>query len=250
MRSDGWKPRFDSEGTPLVDVRIGGQRWTLRLRSGSQFARQLTAFRSMVAGEAEKSEMALYRQKASKSDHRSGIEGRAPGGGQRVHYRVMCKMVAWIPRPQSEQKGAGSITLRSSPDSFWRAEVEGSQTGWVLHADHVRRWQRAHERNRTRLITDLKDGKRCSARARRGLSEQLASCSEKYGRRIHSFCHEATAHFTKFAGRQRVARVLYDDSERGFLSEFPWRRLRELLAEKLDERGIDLVGLNVDDQAT
>lgn len=250
IRSDGWKPRFDSEGTPLVDVRIGGQRWTLRLRSGSQFARQLTAFRSMVAGEAETSEMALYRQKANKGDHRSGIESRTAGGGQRAHYRVMCKMVAWIPRQQCKQKGAGSITLHTSLDSFWCAEVEGSQAGWVLHADHVRRLQHAHQRNRKRLMTDLKDGKRHSARSRRGLSERLANCSEKYGRRIQSFCHEATAHFAKFAERQKVARVLYDDSERGFVSEFPWYRLRKLLAEKLDERGIEFVGLDVDDQAT
>ncbi len=159
-------------------------------------------------------------------------------------------MVAWIPRPAKEHERAGSIKLCTSPDSFWRAEVEGSQTEWVLHADHVRRWQHAHQRNRTRLATDLKDSQRHCARARRGMSERLARGSEKYGRRIHSFCHEATAHFTKFAGRQRVARVLYDDSERSFLSEFPWYRLRKLLAEKLDERGIEFVELNVDDQAT
>jgi len=153
----------------------------------------------MVAGEAETSEMALYRQKANKGDHRSGIESRTAGGGQRAHYRVMCKMVAWIPRQQCKQKGAGSITLHTSLDSFWCAEVEGSQAGWVLHADHVRRLQHAHQRNRKRLMTDLKDGKRHSARSRRGLSERLANCSEKYGRRIQSFCHEATAHFAKFA---------------------------------------------------
>ena len=41
--------------------------------------------------------------------------------------------------------------------------------------------------------------------------------------------------------RRRFAQVRYDDNDHSYLGdEFPWYRLRSLIAEKLDARGIAL----------
>lgn len=42
------------------------------------------------------------------------------------------------------------------------------------------------------------------------------------------------------ASVQQVSRLIYDDSEKSFFESFPWTRLREMLAYKLDDRGITL----------
>ena len=231
-----WKPLFGEQNVPLVNVKIGGERWTLQLRGGPHFRRQLSAFKKLVEGEAVKTELALYRQRASRGDHRTGIEDRAPGGGQRVQYRTMCKIVAWQPRQEQTREKKGTLIVGTSKDCFWQAFVDGRDQPWVLNADHVRRWQHAYERRRARLSEDIS-----STRNRLAILEHRSRSAEKHRRRIDSFCHEATAQLAKFAERQRVAEVSYDDSDKGYFSEFPWHLVRTLLQDKLNERGIELV---------
>ena len=96
--SRAWRPEYGKDNVPIVRVtlRRNARRWTLRLRGGREYRRQLAAFSQMVAGVAVIAEMALYRQRANAADHRSGVADR-DSGGQKARYRVMCKMVAWLP---------------------------------------------------------------------------------------------------------------------------------------------------------
>ena len=229
-----WKPHFGNDNIPLVTLKLGSERWTLRLRGGHEFRRQLVAFRKMVLGAAVRAEVCLYRVRANRSDHRSGVQDRRPGGDQRAHYRTMCKMVAWLPREKPSENKEGTMIVHTASDCFWYASVDGHDSPWRVNADHVRRWQYAHERSRVRLAEDYKPGKR----AQHAIDRRRSQSSAKYRRRIDTFCHEVTAQLAKFAQRQRVARVILDDDERSYLPDFPWHRIHELLEEKLDERGI------------
>jgi len=43
----------------------------------------------------------------------------------------------------------------------------------------------------------------------------------------------------KFAERRGVATVVWDDSNQGFIDQFPWYQLKQMLKYKLNERGIE-----------
>ena len=58
---------------------------------------------------------------------------------------------------------------------------------------------------------------------------------------MNSATHEIAAQLVGYASRRRFAQVRYDDSDHSYMGdEFPWYRLRSLIAEKLDARGITL----------
>jgi transposase len=44
----------------------------------------------------------------------------------------------------------------------------------------------------------------------------------------------------KFAERNNVTTVVYDDTDQSFVDRFPWRQFRDRLEYKLEERGITL----------
>ena len=63
----------------------------------------------------------------------------------------------------------------------------------------------------------------------------------KFRDRMNSATHEISAQLAGYAWRRHFAQVRYDDSEHSYLGDgFPWYRLRILIAEKLDARGIAL----------
>lgn len=233
--SGSWQVSFGEDNIPLVRVtlRRDSRRWTLRLRGGREYRRQLAAFTQMVAGEAIVGTMALYRQRANSSDHRNGITGR-DSGGQKAAFRVMCKMVAWLPR-EPAAKGEGVLFVRTDEDSLLVALNAKDKRLWELNADHVRRWAAEHYRKLDRWSKDQKAENHPPAfQARRE-----KDCT-KYRRRIHSACHEAAAQLVNYAARRRFATIQYNDVVRGFLKSFPWWQLRDLIREKADAKGIAL----------
>ena len=63
----------------------------------------------------------------------------------------------------------------------------------------------------------------------------------KFRDRMNSATHEIAAQLAGYASRRHFAQVRYDDSEHSYVGDgFPWYRLRSLIAEKLDARGIAL----------
>ena len=154
--SRAWQPEYGKDNVPVVQVtlRRNARRWALRLRGGREYRRQLVAFSQMVAGVAVIAEMALYRQRANAADHRSGVADR-DSGGQKARYRVMCKMVAWLPR-EPASKGDGVLSARTDKDSLLIALNAKDEKLWVLNADQVRRWAAEHRRKLNRWSNDQK----------------------------------------------------------------------------------------------
>ena len=228
----GWRAKYDKDNVPLVLVRLGSRRWTLRLRGGREFRRQLAAFAQMVSGEAKAGELALYRRRVNASDHRNGTHER-DSGKQLAHHRIMCKMVAWIPR-QPSRAGEGVLFARTDKDSLLIALNAKDERLWVLNGDQVKRWEAEHRRKLNRWSDDQKaENRPPEFQSKREVSVM------KYRHRIDSTCHETAAQLVNYAARRRFATIRYNDTEHGFVPRFPWDRLRSLLREKADAAGIE-----------
>jgi len=231
--SRAWRPEYGKDGVPVVNVtlRRSGRRWTLRLRGGRNYRRQLAAFSQMAAGTAVIGVMALYRQRANVADHRNGVEDH-DSGGQKASYRVMCKMVAWLPRKPASKRD-GVLFARTDKDSLLVALNAKDEKLWVLNFDQVRRWEAEYRRRLDRWSNDQKaENRPPKFQARREAD------STKYRRRIDSACHEAAAQLVNYAARAGFGEIRYNDVVRDFVGRFPWERLRGLIGEKADAKGI------------
>jgi hypothetical protein len=224
---------------PVVHLRIGDQRFSLLLRGGVEWARQLHDFTQVVHGHGLQCEAAIGRRRVTDSDTWNGVAERQAGGGQRQHYRIMLKLVAWLPRkPVGKKQKPKNLTLNTGQDFFWQAVLDGGQP-WILHADHVRGWVLSHAHRLQHWSDDQKFEHRRNARARQPLNEHRAAAARKQNDRLDTWCHTAAALFTQWCSRQRVTRVQYDETGGHFLESFPWHRLKTLLQEKLNVAGID-----------
>lgn len=234
-----WSAGYEG-GKPVLTVSLPGRKVRLQLRGGPEFGRQLADFRRVAAGEAKRCQLLISRQRASEGCHRRTSAEREPGGGERVSYRVTVKMV--VEAPRREAPGGRVLTLCTDPAALWVAELDGRRA-WVLNADHVKRavdWQAGHEARRQRWAQDCKAERRGDPRKRKQFQAGRERCAGKHARRMKSWCQECAAHLTRFAVRQRVGLVAYDDSCKDFLPGFPWHLLGQCLGNALAGEGIEL----------
>lgn len=238
VHNQAWKAHYGENGQVLVDVPLDGDKYTLVLRRGDHFRRQIAAFNMIVQGKGIQGELQLYRQRASSSDHRSGIEAREAGGGGRVQYRVMAKLTAWLPKVQTARAREGILMVRTVPDAFCVAEIAGQDAPWHFNGDHVKRWVAEHRARLHRLHEDVQNTRHTSTICCEHGRDAFVA---KHRQRITTWCHQVTSALAQIADRQNVAAVKYDDSDRRFLGDFPWSEVSRLLAIKLGERGIQVV---------
>jgi hypothetical protein len=108
---------------------------------------------------------------------------------------------------------------------------------WRYNADHLRRWAGEHRTRLRRLAEDQKYEQRPVP----SFAQRREAAVRKFRARMDSAAHEIAAQLAAYAARRHFATVRYDDSDRSYLGDgFPWFRLRALVAEKLDARGIGL----------
>lgn len=231
----GWSAAWDETGErPVVSLRLGEQRVTLRLRGGHRYRRQLAAFRQLVSGAAVQGELAIGRKRAGESKVDQGNAGGRENGA-RVSYDITVKLVAWLPRPPLNER-SGTLIVRTDKDALLIALDVKDERIWTLNADHVRRWQAEHRRNLNRWGHDTKAEQRPVAT----FAERRSRAVDKHRQRLKTFIGQAAAQLAQFASRLKFAAVRYDDAEHGYCPEFPWFALRERLQTKLDEFGIGL----------
>jgi uncharacterized protein (DUF433 family) len=209
----GWHATIEADQA-IVSVRIGDARWRLRLKRGPQFRRQMTAFRQISKGEAIPGELAIYE--------RSG---------------VMVKMAAWLPRAEDTAPRADILTVRTGHDRLLVAWNAKDERLWLYNGDHLRRWIGEHRTQNQRWSEDQKLEQWPVA----SLAKRREAAARKFRRRMDSATHEIAAQLAGYAARRHFAQVRYDDSDHSYLGDaFPWYRLRMLIAEKPDARGIAL----------
>lgn len=230
-----WRAETIDE-SPCIKVPIAGQRFTLRLRGGAEFRRQLAAFRQIESGDAVAGELTLYRKRAKESDGRNGVKKNG-----RVQWRIMAKLVAWLPRKEQTNKPNADrfFNLRTDVDCFLYGVLQDREQPWILNADRVRDWHYQHRRWLQRMAEDSKAETRKPKRRRKRVLAEYDRRAEKYRNRMKSFIQETAAAVAAFAVRSRVTRVKFERAEKEFVDSFPWFQFVERLKIKLDEAGIE-----------
>lgn len=232
IHNQSWSALYLDDGRPAVSVRLGKARWTLRLRGGHQFKRQLAGFVGFVDGSNIRGELALYEKRASKSDHRTGIDGK-DANRRETYSRLMCKMVGYFQRKKS-QTASGTLHVRTDADSLLVALNEKDERLWVENCDQVRRWTAEHRRQLQRWSDDQKAEQRPVA----SYQSRRETATRKYHHRMNSLVHEVSAHLVRYARRRRFAVIRYDDTVKSYCEQFPWFSLKECIAYKCDDAGI------------
>lgn len=235
VRSQDWKAVRGEDGEAMVSVRLAGRRWLLRLRGGHQFHRQLAAHAKMVDGLAVISELSLSEERANGGDHRPQGTGR-DGGGNAMATRLMCKMVAWLPREAATER-AGTLFVTSDPAAgALLVAVDAKQNRlWVLHANHVARWMAEHSR---RLASWSDDAKLEARRGRRSFASRREAACQKQHRRMETACKQMAAQVVGYAIRRRFAAVQWVEPAERRLPQFCWAALLDRIAVKCGEVGI------------
>ena len=205
--NQAWSLVFENE-QPVVSVRIANQRVRMRLKSGPRFHRQLSALRHLNDGRAVPGQLDLYQNSNG----------------------LLCKMVAWLPRRrhQAEYGRQGTLSVRTDAHALLIALNTKDERLWTYHGDHLRRWSAEHGAQLDRWSADSK----AELRPEVPFADRRALAVRKYHLRMESACHQAAALVVGYALRRRFAEVDYQDREQRFFAQFPWARLRELIAQK------------------
>ena len=214
--NQGWGVEIENE-CPVVSLRIGDTRLRLRLRGGARFRRQRAAIEQMADGSATRGEIAIYQQGED----------------------IMVKMVAWLPRDamarrQRDQR-TGTLVVRTDPERMIVALNMKDEKLWEYHGDHILRWSVEHRAQLQRWADDTK----AEHRPVPPFAERREQAAKKYRHRMQSAAHQLAAMIAGYAARRKFAGVKYDDGQQDYCPQFPWFRLRELIAEKLDAAGIE-----------
>ena len=209
-----------------LSFRLGDHRWTVRLRSGPEMRYQTAGLRQIKAGAAVAGTLSLYQVLSNRGDHRA--EGAHPS------TRVMVRIPAWFPR-ETQREASGHLCVRTSDEHFLVAGAD--DCAWVLNADHVRRWVVAFDRQRRRLVQDLKAERRTRDQ-KEGMLGRLSQLAMRQRHRIDTWTHEASRQVVNYAIQKRCAGISYDDAVQGYVRSFPWEALRQQIRDKAERAGL------------
>jgi hypothetical protein len=242
VHNASWKAEYHettgSDGqimkVPVVRVVIDGVKYTLRLRGGFERYRQLKAFQQLASGEAERGELAIYRQRSFSNFGRHDTE-RAPGGGAKIKTRIMLKMVAHLPVPVIKRELKGTFQVRTGKKALLVGMLPGAEKPWLYHAFQLRRAIYAYDTKRQKVAEDLKCERRPASPALRDWQERAAL---KMNRRIDSECRMIAAMVVGYAARNKMAEIVYNDDERRYFNRFDWGKLNLYLTMACENEGI------------
>ena len=198
----------------VISIRIGDTRLRARLKGGARFLRQLAAARSIASGHAVQGELAIYEK-----------------GND-----LMTKMVAWLPRDtlKAGLEKTGTLSVRTGKEWILAGFDSKNERAWIYNGDQTRRWVAEYLRQLQRWSQDQK----AEQRPVPAFAQRRTEAVGKYNRRMSAVCNEISAMLVNYAVRRKFQTLRYDDSETGFLQQFQWSRLAELISQKCDVAGI------------
>lgn len=240
LPADQWEACYSEEGNPQLRLRLGGHWRSLALWGGRVYDFRKTDFEALASsGKELRGTLGLYRVRANANDASTTVQDRLPGGGSsRQYWRVMAKLVGWIPRQEITRRRVKKMTLIAGGEHFLSAEVPGRQP-WVINADHITARIQSHARFLQRVAEDMKHEKRWPKPVRQQTSERTRLRVAKHHRRLNDWAHELTAQTASFADRQEIKEVVLDDENAP--DGYPWARLWVFLGYKLSGLGIRLM---------
>jgi hypothetical protein len=242
--NQAWRARWEIGGdgksrVPVVELPLAGSdgRVSLRLAGGRDYRRQLSAFSQIVSGEAVKGECAIYRVRGRAGDGRNGDKTSEAG---RPVWRVLCKMVAYLPRAKKKSHTESRFfALETGSESFLSGILEDREEPWLLHADDFRDQCYQHKRWLARMADDAKHERRAPKRRRAKAIQQYDARGKKFHDRQRSFVQQTVAAIIGFAARSRVTRLTYDDTLQSYMPSFPYFVFRDRLKLACKDAGIE-----------
>jgi hypothetical protein len=198
---------------PVVSVRIGNRDVRLRLKGGARYSHQMDSVSKIVSGAGIRSELTIYQHSND----------------------IMCKILAWLPRPTFQEHRSGVLTVHTSAHALMVAFTAKDQQIWTYNGDQLRRWQAEHRAQLQRWAEDSK----AEHRPAPPFAERRTNAVRKYRDRMATACHTIASLVVNYAIRRRFAAVHYDDSDRTYCEQFPWFELKSKIAEKCDAAGLD-----------
>jgi hypothetical protein len=209
VTSGSWKLTHNAQKQIVVSVRIGDQRWDLRLKSGRRYARQNEAALDMI----DPGELNIHQNKDGS---------------------LMVRMAGWFEKRPPRADAIGTLRISTRKNHLIEAKDSASERTWVKNCDHAARWVAEHKERLRRLTQDRFTWRGMSSA---DLDKRRHDYDVKYRNRMNTLVLEVASHFASLAECRRIGKVLYDDSER-WLEQFPYYELENRLRAVLSERGI------------
>jgi transposase len=215
---------------------LPGGNVTLRLRSGFRYRYPLRTFEKIAAGDAIASQLSLRQKTVRESDGRNGMRT-----GDRVDRRVICSILFWLPRNPINEQARGTLFVRTDSDALLIALNTRQDKLWVKNADRVRDWLFQHRRWLQRVADDSKFERRHPRRRRRRTLLEYGLRATKYRSRLKTYIDQTAAEVIGYAVRRQFRTLNYNDSDRRFLSAFPWQQLLSALKLKAEFEGLEFI---------
>ena len=230
---------FGDSKKPFLRFRLAGQRFTVRLRGGFRFARQIAALEKAVADPNLRGEVSLCLRQVGASHH-NGLATRSQPGANAKKTEIIVAVSVLLPRDQGERTH-GALIVKTCKDRLWQVFCAGRAQLWDLNEDQAKGWVIAHRARLFRINQDRKLERLWPRKAKAGLNGLTADLAKKYDDRFRDWCHKAARMLVNFARRQKCGRIEYDDTETGFCPGLPWFKLRSMIEQKCAEFGIEFV---------
>ena len=172
----------------------------------------------------------LLERRAVASDHRpEGHEGNGARNGYRT--RLLAKIVGYW-RRQGQPREGKPIVVSTAADVFLRDDGDDA---WTIPGDYLRTRLIGHNRQRHRLQREAKSAPR---HLKPRVFAKLNEVTALHRRWIDNALHTLSAQILSRAKSRRAAAIMYSDTARDYLPEFPYFRLRELVRQKCEAAGI------------
>lgn len=233
-----WELSRTDQGIWSVSLTLPGGRLNLRIRNDATLRYQRKRMEQLLAGRCGGlGEAALYARVVQGNDRNNGLMITGPGGKQK--YRVMLKLVAWFPRPDPVELGGRQDEMRVSTGNASLLTVEQNDCEpWLYHGDDLRRKIIGYLASLQRHRDDTKAERRFPAHVRRRHLEDQQKAATKHNNRVTTEIQSIAAMVAALAARRKVASILYDDSDRGFIPQMPYFQLKGRIEQKANELGI------------
>lgn len=242
------------EKQPFLSFRLGGERFTVRLRNGhsplGDYRRAASALECASRGESLLAEYS-FRERPISQGRRTRVNGSGdkpvPGGAWQP-TEIVCSICVWMPRKKNDRTES-TLVVKTGKDALLTALLEDRDHLWSLHEDHARQRIAAYTERLQRFADDTKFERRRPRKNKIDIAERRTKIVADHRRWMDDFCHKATAMVIGLAVRNRCGTIVYDDTNREWLDSFPWFKLHSMLQSKCEENSITLDRRTVSDKS-
>ena len=208
-------------GQVHVALRIAGKRFTLSLRAGPGFWRQVKQIKQALDGDGRIGELKLLER----------------GSAVLVGFSLL------LPR-ESCARTETVVRVKTCKDRMLSVWVGDREEPWNLNEDQIRGVIAAHRERLRRITDDLKMERRRPHEHSQAFDAARERISQKYRARLSDHAHKAASLLEGLVRRVQAGRVEWDDGEPPLGGDYPLFKLRTLAMEKISRLGVEFIWVN------